>query len=229
MDAPKALLGALVGRFIFREGTVEEVRRPTPRFAHVMARGPGLAGATFVPGDKVQLFLPGIGMRTYTPIEWNGDRASFLGFAHGEGPGANWVRTVKPGDVMQVMGPRRSLNTSSLRGDLVVVGDETSLALTAAVTRASRDRKVTAVLEARDVDEVKTLAASLGLTAEVRPAGETKPLLELLCARIDAGATPLFSGRASTIQALKQGLRAANRSVGGLSKAYWADGKRGLD
>jgi len=32
-----------------------------------------------------------------------------------------------------------------------------------------------------------------------------------------------------TIQTLIQQLRAANRSVGGLTKACWAEGKRGLD
>ncbi len=83
--------------------------------------------------------------------------------------------------------------------------------------------------EARDVDEVKQVASQLGVNAEVRSFGDARALFELLCARIDAGATPLFTGRAATIQTLKQQLRAANRSGGGLTKASWAEGKRGLD
>jgi len=130
---------------------------------------------------------------------------------------------------VRLSGARGSCDTPGLKGDVVVFGDETSLAMSVAATRGLTGRKVSAVLEAHDVDETMQVALALGVTAEVRPFGDTTGLFEMLCARIDAGATPLFTGRAATIQTLKQQLRAANRSVGGMTKAYWAEGKRGLD
>lgn len=231
MSSAKALLGAVAGRFLFREAKVTSSTWRSKHFIQLEVEGNALTDARFVPGDKVQVFLPGEGMRTYTPLEWAGPRTSFLGFVHGDAatPGTTWLRNVKGGDRVQLFGPRRSIDTSQVSGDVVVIGDETSLALSVAVTRAFPSRKVSAVLEAHDVDELKTVASGLGVTLEARAFGDSKGLFEMLCARIDAGATPLFTGRAATLQALKQSLRAANRSVGGLTKAYWAEGKRGLD
>lgn len=229
VSSAKAIIGALAGRFLFRHGTVTAVTRLSEHFTRFDVEGPQLAGARFVPGDKVQLFLAGEGMRTYTPVEWDAaGKTFFVGFVHDEaGPGVRWLRALKVGDEAALFGPRRSLDASALPGPLVLVGDETSLAVAAALTRAKPGRHVTALLESSHPDEVKQVASALGLShLTVTARGKLEaPLL----AQLDVGATPLFTGRAATIQALKQALRAQQRAPGGLTKAYWAEGKRGLD
>lgn len=229
MSSAKALLGALAGRFIFRHGRVSAVTRLSEHFIRFDVEGPQLAGAKFVPGDKVQLFIAGDGMRTYTPIEWSSDgKTFFLGYVHGsDTPGANWVRNVKVGDEAPLFGPRRSIDASDLPGPVVFIGDETSVACAVAIARAKPSRHVTVLLEATHPDETREVTRALSLAnVTVTERGKLEaPLL----AQLDVGATPIFTGRAATIQALKQGLKSQQRAVGGLTKAYWAEGKRGLD
>ena len=217
MDA-KALLGAVAGRFLFRHGVATAVTALSEHFTRIDVRGAELDGAEFVAGDKVQVFLPGLGMRTYTPVTWDRDATWFVGFKHGEGPGSKWVGSVKVGDEVAMMGPRRSIDSQNFAGPLVLLGDETSLAVAVAIART---KPLVAVLEARVPDEVRRVAAAIGLE-DVRV--EARGDVEALARHVPADATPIFTGNAKTIQALKQrGLR------GGKAKAYWAEGKRGLD
>ncbi|MFZ5441442.1 MAG: siderophore-interacting protein [Myxococcota bacterium] len=224
MASAKALLGAVAGRFLFRHGVVSRVTSLGPHFRRVDVEGRELEGAPFVAGDKVQLFLPGEGMRTYTPITWDGARTSFVGFVHGSGgPGARWLTGVKAGDEVALFGPRRSIDVSAERGPLVVVGDETSLGLTAALTRAKPERQVTAVLETGFPDELREVAGALELRGvSAVPRGELEAAVRTGLA---AGATPVFTGRAASLQRLKRALG----NPAGQTKAYWAEGKRGLD
>lgn len=225
MDA-KALFGAAVGKLFFTKSKVTEVHELAPRIRRIDVSGVELGKAKFTPGDKVQVFIPGEGMRTYTPFNWRGDSASFIGFSHGEGPGSRWVANVKPGDDVQFFGPRHSLDASSVNGAVVVIGDETSLAVARAF---AENKRVSVVLEAQEINVVREVCAKLGLTADVTARGDYDALFAKLSAQLDAGATPFFTGRAATTQQLKQRLRTAGRSFGGKTKAYWADGKRGLD
>jgi NADPH-dependent ferric siderophore reductase len=226
MASAKALLGAVAGRFLFRHGQVRQVSKLSEHFTRIDVVGTELAGAPFEPGDKVQVFLPSVGMRTYTPVTWAADGSTwFVGYAHGAGPGSQWVRAVKKGDEVALFGPRRSIDASSLPGPLVVVGDETSVAVALSLTRANAGRQVMALLEASSPEETRDVARQLELTnVTVFPRGALEPLGQALTAQLQLGATPIFTGRAATIQALKKG-----RSVGGKTKAYWAEGKRGLD
>lgn len=197
-------------------------------FVRFDVEGAQLANVRFVPGDKVQLFL-GSDMRTYTPVEWPSDgKTYFVGYVHGaETPGTQWLRALKVGDEVPLFGPRRSIDASDLPGPLLLIGDETSVAVAAALTRAKLDRHVTVLLEANHPEETKRVAQTLGLSnVTVTERGKLDaPLL----AQLDVGATPIFTGRAATIQELKKTLRQQQRVVGGLTKAYWAEGKRGLD
>ena len=227
MASAKALLGAVAGRFLFRHGEVSGVVKLSAHFTRIEVSGAELARAPFTPGDKVQVFFEGVGMRTYTPVTWASEgRTWFVGYAHGEGPGANWVRTVKVGDAVALFGPRRSIDVSDVKGPVVVVGDETSLAVAAALSRAQPGRVVTAVFEAGDVEEVREVARSLELThVSVVARGDVETMANNLGAQLALGAVPVFTGRAATIQALKK----VRRDAGGKTKAYWAEGKRGLD
>jgi NADPH-dependent ferric siderophore reductase len=227
MASAKALLGAVAGRFLFRHGEVTRVARLGERFVRVDVAGAELAGAPFVPGDKAQVFLPGIGMRTYTPITWADVGSTwFIGFLHGDGPGARWLREARAGDAVAFLGPRRSIDVRDVDGPLVLLGDETSLALAVSLTRARPERAVRVVLEAEAPEEVREVARQLEIElALVAVKGDIAALDRVLGEQLEGGATPVISGCAATIQALKRGRRGA----GGKTKAYWAAGKRGLD
>ncbi len=225
MASAKALLGAVAGRFIFRHGAATSITRLSEHFTRLDVEGKELEGAPFVPGDKVQVFLPGEGMRTYTPVTWDAGRTWFVGYAHGEGPGSKWLREVKQGDEVAMFGPRRSIDVSGLSGPLVVVGDETSVAVAVSLTRARAN--ISVLLEATSPDETREVARNLELVnATITARGD---LGDALLAQLALGATPIFTGRAATIQALKATAKSAGRVFGGKTKAYWAEGKRGLD
>jgi NADPH-dependent ferric siderophore reductase len=206
------------------------------RFRLITVEGPALAGVAWVPGQKVQVAMgAGLATRTYTPIEWNvsAGRTCLLGYAHGEGPGSNWVRDARPGDPCDLFGPRASLDATRLPGPLAVFGDETAIGLAYAL--AHRGQPVAAHFEVDDAAVGRQVAGQLGLggaTFHARSAGDGH-LAELetaLAARIAAGASFVLAGKAGTIQRLRQLLKLhgvpASRVI---AKAYWAPGKTGLD
>lgn len=217
----KALFASLAG-FMLKHSRVTQVTALSPYLVRFDVAGDELRDVKWTPGDKAQLLIPGQAVRTYTPFSWRDGGASFLGFIHGHTPGSNWVRALRPGDPVDFIGPQRSLNANGLNGTVVVVGDETSIAVARAF---SESRRVIVVLEAGDVDATREVCAKLGLSnSSVVPRGNLDALATNLKAHVSAGATPFFTGRASTIQQLKKATQ-----LKGPTKAYWADGKRGLD
>src|SRR5690349_1851361 len=135
MASRKAILGALVGRLIFRTARIASLSEPAPRFRRLHLEGPDLRGVSWTPGDKLPLFLPEHGMRTYTPISWDPVRGSteLLVFLHGETPGALWGRGAQVDDEVQFFGPRRSIDATGLPEQVVLFGDETSLGVARAL------------------------------------------------------------------------------------------------
>jgi NADPH-dependent ferric siderophore reductase len=229
----RVMLGALAGRFLLRRSRVTS-RETWGRFVRLDLEGDSLRDAGFRAGDKVQAFLPGGGMRTYTPLHWSGGSTSLLVFRHGEGPGAAWAGGLGEGDEVGFFGPRRSVDVSAVEGPLVVFGDETSLAVAVALSRARPQRTVTAVLEVGEVSEARAALDGVGALLDVHlvrrreAAAHLPEVVEHLRASLSAGdGFGIFSGRAASVQAVKRGL--AGLEFSSKTKAYWAEGKRGLD
>lgn len=227
MTSAKAWFGAAVGRFLFREVEVTSLRDVGARLRLVDVRGEELRGVSFTPGDKVQVFLPGEGMRTYTPLRWDAARGetSFLLHVHGAAatPGARWAAGLACGDRFRFFGPRASL--APAEGTRVVVGDETSFAVAAALNAVG-------VFEAADVEEARRVLAALGVReAVVVSRGDIDALVASIVSAMEAhpAATLSFTGCAQTIQSVRAALRARGPLPPGRSKAYWSAGKAGLD
>lgn len=217
----KAFFASLAG-FMLKHSRVTQVTALSSYLVRFDVAGEELRDVKWTPGDKAQILIPGQAVRTYTPFGWRDDAVSFLGFIHGHTPGSNWVRTLRAGDAVDFIGPQKSLSASGITGPVVVVGDETSIGVARAF---SESRRVVVVLEAGDVDATREVCAKLGLSnSSIVPRGNLDALATNLKTHVDSGATPFFTGRASTIQQLKQTLK-----IKGATKAYWADGKRGLD
>ncbi|UYY57002.1 siderophore-interacting protein [Sphingomonas sp. S2-65] len=106
-------------RLWMKTATIVATERLADRFHLITLEGPALADVPWLPGQKVQIAMGSAFVtRTYTPVEWNPStgRTCILGYAHGEGPGSAWLRTVAPGDECSIFGPRASLDLSRVRG-----------------------------------------------------------------------------------------------------------------
>jgi NADPH-dependent ferric siderophore reductase len=163
-------------------------------------------------------------------VSWDAERGvtELLGFTHGDGPAAQWLRQVAAGEVCEVFGPRKSIDLRAPAGPVVFVGDESSVALACALRTVPPD--VAHVFEARHPAGLTEVLAALGLDAQV--VEKTADRAELLrLAREAAGpATLVVTGDAATVHAVRRDSRTwprAPREVKG--KAYWAAGRTGLD
>lgn len=236
MASAKAVLGSVLGRFLFTDSRVTRVHERSRVFRQLDCEGPALKGQGWNPGDKVQVFLPGLGMRTYTPLTWDEERGatSFLVYLHGDSPGAKWGREVKVGDTVSFFGPRRSLFLEAADAPVVLFGDETSFAVAYAFRTAAR-RDVTSVFEVTEPDACSPVLRELGIAGEVvtREPGDAHlaRLYERLrdALRAKPGAVLVMTGRAQAIQALRARLRGDGDRATPKVKAYWAVGKTGLD
>lgn len=224
---------------LMKRATIVAAEPLSHRFRLITLEGPELAGVAWTPGHKVQIAMGSAFVaRTYTPIDWNAStgRTRILGYAHGHGPGSLWVRSVQPGDQCDIFGPRKSLDVRHLSGPLAIFGDESSIGLAHALSQADRTRSVTCHFEVDDVESGRRVVAHLGLglddVALVARRGDDAHLetIEAALPLVAADATFLLTGKAGSIQRLRQALKhlavPASRLV---TKAYWAPGKTGLD
>ncbi|MFB1478931.1 siderophore-interacting protein [Corallococcus sp. RDP092CA] len=236
MANAKAMLGSMLGRFLFTDAKVTQVREVSRAFRWIDCEGPALREQKWTPGDKVQVFLPGLGFRTYTPLSWDEARGAtaFLVYLHGDSPGAKWGREVRTGDAVQFFGPGRSVALASGDAPVVLFGDETSFAVAHAF-RTGAKRDVTPIFEVTRREDCAPALRELGFEGHdvERTAGDAhlaqvhERLREAL--RTKPGATLVMTGRAQSIQALRARLRGDGERATPKVKAYWSVGKAGLD
>ncbi len=235
--APGRISQALI-RLLMKRATITASERLGEGFALITLEGPALKGVAWTAGQKIQIAMgSAFTARTYTPIEWNAEtgRACILGYMHGDGPGSAWVRDAAPGDSCDIFGPRASLDTGRLTGPLALFGDETSIGLGYALAWQDPARTVASYFEVGDVEASCRVAEQLGLerislferSADDEHLAEMEARLEALAA---SGASFVLTGKAGTIQRLRQALKRLGVPAARIAtKAYWAPGKTGLD
>lgn len=250
MASVRSLLGNLLAPLLFRNSTVRRIERLAPRFLRLELAGPDLVGQRFAPGDKVQLMLPDMVARTYSPFGYDATQGVFsvLVYVHGEGPGARWFEAAAEGAPLQVFGPRGSLALGALAGPVVFVGDETGLgaAQSLAEHRGPGAPGLARVFEATDAESTRTALrildapdagrAPAAVVGRAPADGHQAALETAVRAALEAqpGATLVLTGQAQRIQALRAALKArppagAAAPAAQKTKAYWAPGKKGLD
>jgi NADPH-dependent ferric siderophore reductase len=231
-----------------RPARVAAVETLSPHFRLVDLEGEALRNVAWRAGQKVQVSM-GSGMiaRTYTPMSWDAGngRTRLLTFAHGDGPGSRWARDLSEGDTCQFFGPRRSLDLSSpnlagpslagLEQPVVLFGDETSFGLAAALRECPQAHGAIHVFEISDVAESRPVLEAIGLgqaTLIERIAGDAHlAAAETEVLHLAARAMHfVLTGKASSIQRVSRALKAAGVGSSRVkTKAYWAQGKIGLD
>lgn len=228
MPSAKGLLLSAVGKLVLRDTKVTSVVELTPTLRTITLEGAGLRDVAWTAGDKIQVLLSSLDVRTYTPIEWSAGVTRLVVYDHGDSPGASWSRRVKAGEACRFIGPQRSLQRHAGK-PAVVFGDETSIGV---VTALAREPDLTAVLEVSSPEHVTAAFAALGTTANIlciaRSAGDAH-LAECAIKLAELrGAELMLTGRAQSIRVVQAKLKASGvRSEA--NKAYWSVGKTGLD
>lgn len=231
-------MGRTLIRLLMRRAMVVANEALGDRFRLITLDGADFWGVEWIPGQKIQIAMGSAFVtRTYTPIDWDAaGRLRILGYVHGNGPGSAWVAGVRPGDECDILGPRASLDVSRIDGPIALYGDETSIGLAYAAIHAAASRPVVCHFEVDDAQAAGKVVAKLGIAAattlyERRPDDDhIADMQESLAARIAADASFVLTGKAGTIQRLRQSLK--QRAVPAahiVTKAYWAPGKTGLD
>jgi NADPH-dependent ferric siderophore reductase len=166
LDDPFAQLsGALAGTTRLQL-EVAGSRLLTPHMQRLQLTAPELAGFQFAPGQDLMLLVAIDGnrpvRRRYTIRAL--DRANLLltvdVVLHGAGPGERWVRSARPGDRIEAIGPRGKISPSLSADWHLFIGDESALPAIFAMTESlPGDSFATLLLEVPDPDDEQELAA----------------------------------------------------------------------
>lgn len=228
----------LLERLLLRTATVTAATRHDTPFLHLHIQGDSLKSADWLPGQKVQFFISAFTTRTYTPLSWDArtGAAEFLIYLHGQGIASEWASHLAVGDEVRFFGPRGSVDLQQIHGPLVFVGDETSIALALSSPVLYRNPQALFIFESNDKAATDRTLSRVGLTAKtVQRQPEHGHLVDIesqLIAYLKplANSEIVLTGRARSIQYLKRALKQqgiANNRI--QSRAYWAEGKKGLD
>lgn len=227
-------------RLVFPEMAVDSVRDVSAHFRQVRVSAPSLRAASVSPGDKLQIMIIESGPRTYSPFSHDpaAGTVELLAYVHGDNPSSAWIRNLVSGAVFRAFGPRGSLPLASLSGPVVLFGDETSFGVAAALSKARGPSDgLSFVFECTNPVEARSVLAELGLTScEVVAREPALAHARAVDAGIraaltrHAGAHLVLTGHAQMIQAVRASLKTDSPKYASQKvKAYWADGKRGLD
>jgi NADPH-dependent ferric siderophore reductase len=240
MPSIRARIQDTFAQLVFKEFAIDEALDVSAHFRRFRVSGESLRATGCSAGDKIQIMISEAGTRTFSPFSHDPAAGTFefLAFVHGDAPAAAWCRNAQVGQHFRAFGPRGSLPFSSLMGPVVMFGDETSFGAARSLLDARGGSDSTSfVFESTEPDEAQEVLNELGLgAASVVPRRADRAHVSEVAARLRAAvsdaddATLVLTGHAQMIQAIRAQLKAEPLALRGQKvKAYWADGKKGLD
>ncbi len=219
---------------------VVESELVSPSMQRIVLTAPELAGFRYHPGQDVMLLVGAEGRRPvrrrYTIRSL--DRAALAltlhVVRHGDGPGERWVRSARPGDTIEGIGPRGKITTFPEADWHLFLGDESAMPAILAMTESlPGDAVATLAIEIPGPDDEQELLAPARTRLSWmhrlgRPAGDPGPL-STEAAEIELGGGDghayLF-GEAAVVSALREILAARGLRQDQVSpKAYWGRGR----
>ena len=172
---------------------VTAVDRLTPHMVRIALRGDDMADfISASPDDHLKVLIDGPEgerqMRDYTPRRFScEDQTLLLDFAvHDAGPATQWALDARPGDQLNIGGPRGS---RIIEGDIrnwLLIGDETALpAIGRRIEEASADTQFTTVIAIPGPDDRQTFdtAAKVNSVWIYRPvadAAKAEPFMKVI-------------------------------------------------
>src|SRR5450755_364576 len=212
----------------------------TPHMQRLELTADELDGFTYAPGQDVMLLVAADGnrpvRRRYT-IRHRDPARRLLTLdvvLHGDGPGERWVRSARPGDRIEGIGPRGKVTTLPAADWHLFMGDESALPAIFAMTESlPGDSVATVVLEVPDPADEQELNAPARtrmtwLHRLGRPAGEPADLVsEAAEVELPPGRGHAYLlGEARVVLALREALAARGLRQDQMSpKAYWGRGR----
>ena len=247
---PQAVVAALDDPFARLTGPLAGTRklhfelasstRITPHMQRLELTAAELDGFTYMPGQDVMVLVAADGRRPvrrrYTIRSF--DRAArtiTIDVAlHGDGPGERWVRSARPGDRVEGIGPRGKIFPNPAADWHLFMGDESALPAILAMTQAlPGDADATLVLEIPEAaDEQEVLAAARTRVSWLhrlsRPAGDPGALAaEAADVELPPGNGHAYLlGEAKVVLAMREVLARRGLPQEQMSpKAYWGRGR----
>jgi NADPH-dependent ferric siderophore reductase len=240
LDDPFAQLsGPLAGtrRLHFEVSSTEQL---TPHMQRLELTAPELEGFGYAPGQDVMLLVAAEGnrpvRRRYTIRHLDPARTLLTldVVRHGDGPGERWIRSARPGDRIEGIGPRGKVTTAPDADWHLFMGDESALPAIFAMTESlPGDSVATAVIEVPEADDEQDLSAPARtrLTWLHRLGGRPGEPAELAAEAAEVELLPgrghaYLMGEARVVLALREVLTGRGLAADQISpKAYWGRGR----
>ena len=176
LDDPFAQLrGPLAGTTRMRLEVAENTQL-TPHMQRLVLTAPELAGFDYRPGQDVMLLVAADGRRPlrrrYTIRALDpGRRLLTLDIVrHGDGPGEQWVRSARPGDTIEGIGPRGKIFVNEAADWHLFAADESGLAAVLAMAGSlPAGTRAIVFLEVPEPADQQDLVTSAGLSLHWLP------------------------------------------------------------
>lgn len=159
---------------------VTGVETVTPGFIRVRVTTPPSAWTTTGRGDEFvhvevgaeTIDTDGHSARHYTVSRVLSDGFEMEIAIHGDGPGANWAQTVRPGETVAVSEPKAYYRPPAATHRRVLLGDATALpAIARILAEASEDERFTVLIELASMDDARALPSRADVEIEWRLGG----------------------------------------------------------
>lgn len=233
-EMPAFLANFVEPRFA-RRARVTEVIEVAPALRRIRFEGASLRGVSFRPGQEVEFRVSDRAFRHYTPMSFDAQQGALevLFFLHGNGPGSDWARRLSLESPVNILGPGGGFRIAEESKRHVFLGDETALGLFTCMVRAAPQGTVSGAVEVPAGSTEWTSRVGLPLTALERPPSRRgDSLLEWIERRWlcpDDETTFYLVGHTGSILRMRSALLGQGWTRRNIrTKAYWADGKRGL-
>jgi NADPH-dependent ferric siderophore reductase len=166
LDDPFAqLTGSLAGTRRLRFSVVESDQM-SPSMQRITLTAPELDGFSYAPGQDVMLLVAAEGTRpirrryTIRALDQETQMLTLNIVLHGAGPGERWLRTARPGDTIEGIGPRGKITPSPTADWHLFMGDESAMPAILTMTESlPPDADATLVIEVPDPDDEQEIIA----------------------------------------------------------------------
>ena len=244
-------MASVLAERIFVRGHVDAVELAASHTRLIRLTSPAMAQTPSHPGQQVRVLVSGPvdglttllrgTLRTYSLWSHQDESVELCVYDHGEGPGNEWARGLRPGDEVAFRPPEGNFVLDAGAPYHLFVGDETATVPIGAMLRAlppGSAARADAVLEAEDASARLTLPddprlrvhwVDRGLGPTPNPDRLVRALGEMDLPQ--SPGTAYVAGEARTCQAVRAYLMREHgwprRNI--RVKPFWAPGKRGME
>ncbi len=214
----------------------------TPTMRRIRCTGPGLADLSYLPGQDLMLTVPAAGGATYRrrytirSFEPEAPAVDLDMVLHGDGPGAAWAASVRPGAHIGAIGPRGKVTVDPAADWHLFAGDDSALPASLAMAESldGPDQGLV-VLEVDGVEDEQPARAPAGWEVPVRwlhrggadPSSGANLVAALGALSLPAGRGHAYlAGELGVVAAMRTALLARGMEADQISaKPYWRHGR----